>query len=58
MNSQHKRSSNIELFRILLMLMVITHHYVVNSGIDGFILITGYYMCEKMIVQHIELEKK
>jgi len=68
------RESNIELFRILLMIMVIAHHYVVNSGIrelwdysnisgnmvfsilygwggkvaiNGFLLITGYFMCEK-----------
>ncbi len=27
------RDSNIELFRIFLMLMIIAHHYVVNSGI-------------------------
>lgn len=68
------RSSNLELFRILLMLMIIAHHYVVNSellgditptnltgnalflslygwggktGINCFILITGYFMCRK-----------
>lgn len=28
-----KRSSNIELFRILSMLMIVAHHYVVNSGL-------------------------
>ena len=27
------RSSNIELFRILAMLMIVAHHYVVNSGL-------------------------
>ena len=27
------RTSNLELFRILLMLMIIAHHYVVNSGL-------------------------
>lgn len=27
------RSSNIELFRILSMLMIVAHHYVVNSGL-------------------------
>ncbi len=77
------RESNIELFRIVLMLMIITHHYVVNSGIvffdqidkigsiskdffintiiaqltgwggkagiNGFILITGYFMYNKDI---------
>ena len=30
------RSSNLELFRILLMLMIIAHHYVVNSEIADF----------------------
>lgn len=67
------RESNIELFRIFLMLMIISHHYVVNSGLTGlynpekitgnmifleffgwggktgincFLLITGYYMCQ------------
>lgn len=66
------RESNIELFRIFLMLMIISHHYVVNSGltnlydlqdvtgnmvflelfgwggktgINCFLLITGYFMC-------------
>ena len=28
------RSSNIELFRILSMLMIVAHHYVVSSGIS------------------------
>ena len=68
------RYSNLELFRILLMLMIIAHHYVVNSGltevwsvndetrnslflplfgrggktgINCFILITGYFMFQK-----------
>ena len=27
------RSSNIELFRILSMLMIVAHHYLVNSGL-------------------------
>lgn len=31
-----KRESNLELFRILLMLMIIAHHYVVNSEIADF----------------------
>lgn len=71
------RSSNLELFRILSMLVIIAHHYVVNSGllgmvydsqdigrndiflllfgwggktaINGFILITGYFMCKSNI---------
>lgn len=68
------RDSNIELFRIFLMLMIIAHHYVVNSGItelynssqvsvnqiflsifgwggktgiNCFLLITGYFMCKQ-----------
>jgi hypothetical protein len=70
------RDSNIELYRIFLMLMIIAHHYVVNSGltdmmkenimsvrtifyyalgmwgktgINCFVLITGYYMCTSKI---------
>ena len=73
------RQSNFELFRILTMLLIIAHHYVVNSGIaaaDGpifadptaprslylllwggwgktgincFVLLSGYFMCEKRI---------
>ncbi len=73
------RQSNFELFRIITMLLVIAHHYVVNSGIaaiDGpifadptaprslylllwgawgktgincFVLLSGYFMCEKSI---------
>ena len=79
MNSQVKRNSNIELFRIILIFMIISHHYVVNSGItalfnssivtkhmifyqivgfggkigiDAFLLITGYFMCDKKISMH------
>ena len=74
-----ERSSNIELYRILTMLLIIAHHYVVNSGllagdgvlfahpmskrslfllifgawgkmgINGFVLITGYFMCKSNI---------
>lgn len=70
------RDSNIELFRILLMFLIIAHHYTVNSGltdcynfnnvtlnmvflqifgmfgkaaINGFTLITGYYMVKSNI---------
>ena len=73
------RSSNIELFRIVTMLFIVAHHYVVNSGLtaaDGpiyadplhwrslfllifgawgkigincFVMITGYFMCESRI---------
>ena len=73
------RSSNIELFRIISMLMIVAHHYVVNSGlldyidakfalqfkdyflllfgwggktgINCFVLITGYFMCESNITK-------
>lgn len=74
-----KRSSNLELFRIISMAAIIAHHFVVNSGITSswspvfenamswrslffvvfgawgkvgincFVLITGYFMCEKQI---------
>lgn len=70
------RKSNIELLRIVLIIMVIAHHYVVNSGIkefftpakmsakmigieifgcggkiaiDGFIIITGFFMCKQSV---------
>ena len=32
MNKKH-RDSNLELFRVLVMLSIIAHHYVVNSGV-------------------------
>ena len=71
-----QRSSNIELYRILVMLLIVAHHYVVNSGlldvmnqnivsantafyslfgawgktgINCFVLITGYFMCKSQI---------
>lgn len=74
-----RRSSNLELFRIITMLLIVAHHYVVNSGLtatDGpifsnllswksiflllfgawgktgincFVLITGYFMCKSNI---------
>lgn len=70
------RKSNLELFRIITMLMIVAHHYVVNSGlmpvvwenypsakslflllfgwggktgINCFVLITGYFMCTSQI---------
>ena len=73
------RSSNLELYRIICMLMIVAHHYVVNSGVSGvggplkpdftsgnsiflilfgawgktgincFLMITGYYMCTSQI---------
>ena len=71
-----ERSSNLELYRIIVMLLIVAHHYVVNSGltdeiavnpmssnslfylmfgawgktgINCFIMITGYFMCTKQI---------
>lgn len=73
------RSSNLELYRIMCMLMIVAHHYVVNSGltlegeplredftsgnslflslfgawgktgINCFLMITGYFMCTSKI---------
>ena len=73
----NKRNSNLELFRIITMLIIVSHHYVVNSGlmpmvrasetvgandiflelfgwggktgINCFVLITGYFMCTSQI---------
>ena len=71
-----KRNSNLELYRIIVMLLIVAHHYVVNSGlmevmeqqpwsaqsifyylfgawgktgINCFVLITGYFMCQSTI---------
>lgn len=71
-----QRDSNLELFRIIVMILIVAHHYVVNSGlfqiieqaptsskslylyvfgmwgktgINCFILITGYFMCKSNI---------
>lgn len=71
-----QRNSNLELFRIIVMLLIVAHHYVVNSGltpvmaanypsgksvflylfgwagktgINCFVLITGYFMCTSNI---------
>lgn len=76
---QRQRSSNLELYRIVCMLMIVAHHYVVNSGlfaeggplrqdltsanslfltifgawgktgINCFLMITGYFMCTSQI---------
>ena len=70
------RESNLELFRIITMLLIVAHHYVANSGlmeiilqepmapkslfllvfgawgktgINCFLLITGYFMCKSRI---------
>lgn len=75
-NIQRKRNSNLELYRIIVMLLIVAHHYVVNSGlldelarsplaakslffylfgmwgktgINCFVLITGYFMCRSSI---------
>lgn len=78
-NVQKQRDSNIELFRIITMILIVAHHYVVNSGltdfngpiytdalswrslflllfgawgktgINCFMLITGYFMCKSNI---------
>ena len=36
-----ERESGIELFRIITMLLIIAHHYVVNSGVSSKILDGG-----------------
>lgn len=73
---KHNRDSNLELYRIFVMLLIVAHHYVVNSdladcisnkpfstnsifylifgawgktGINCFVLITGYFMCKSEI---------
>lgn len=79
MIEKKERSSNIELYRIIVMLLIVMHHYVVNSGlldemfetptatksiflymlgmwgktgINCFVLITGYFMCKSKITLH------
>lgn len=77
--SPKTRESNLELYRIIVMLLIVAHHYVVNSGltsvggpvyadplswrslflllfgawgktgINCFVLITGYFMCKSRI---------
>lgn len=78
-SQQKVRNSNLELYRIFVMLAIVAHHYVVNSGlmplmdsdplnhksiflyvvgmwgktgINCFVLITGYYMCKSEITLH------
>lgn len=76
-NQKKERQSNLELFRIITMLIIVAHHYVVNSGlvemvesaetlrgndiflllfgwggktgINCFVLITGFFMCTSKI---------
>lgn len=77
---QNERRSNLELYRIIVMLLIVAHHFVVNSGLVGlmehepfsaasiylmllgmwgktgincFVLITGYFMCQS----HISIRK-
>lgn len=72
----HNRNTNIELYRIVVMFLIVAHHYLVNSGliqvienepligksaffyvfgmwgktgINCFVLITGYFMCRSNI---------
>jgi len=74
--SKTQRSSNLELYRILCMVMIVAHHFVVNSGVGSpmsveptspntlflllygawgktgincFLMITGYFMCTSKI---------
>lgn len=74
-----ERNSNLELYRIIVMVLIVAHHYVVNSGliqvmeseplslknsffyllgmwgktgINCFVLITGYFMCKSHITVH------
>ena len=71
-----RRESSLELYRIILMFLIVAHHYVVNSGvwnvvnadplspkslfllefaawgktgINCFMMITGYFMCKSNI---------
>lgn len=73
------RNSNLELYRIIMMVLIVAHHLVVNSdmwatlsennvswksyyfyvlsawgkpAIDGFILITGFFMCRQNITMY------
>ncbi len=32
-NKQKVRNSNLELYRVIVMLLIVAHHYVVNSGL-------------------------
>lgn len=77
-----ERNSNLELYRIIVMFLIVCHHYVVNgglvwngpimeeylndpsvfywlfgmwgkTGINCFVMITGYFMCQS----HITLRK-
>lgn len=72
----NERNTNLEFYRVIVMLLIVAHHYVVNSGlmeimkenplsgnsifyyifgawgktgINCFVLITGYFMCKSQI---------
>lgn len=76
LNIKQERSSNLELYRIIVMLLIVAHHSIVNSGvmelmaadplslkssfaylfgmwgktgINCFVLISGYFMCESRL---------
>lgn len=78
-NGGATRNSNLELYRIIMMVLIVAHHLVVNSNmwatlsendvswksyyfyilsawgkpaIDGFILITGFFMCRQDITMY------
>lgn len=87
-SKRKERNSNLELYRIIVMLLIVAHHYVVNSGliqvlenepldipscvmlvfgawgktgINCFVLITGYFMCrsrftwEKLLKLYLQI---
>ena len=41
-STENRRDSNIELYRILVMLLIMAHHYVVNSGLVGVAMQSPY----------------
>lgn len=43
------RNSNLELLRIILMLFIIAHHYIINSGIVEIIESHPYYYAKDVI---------
>ena len=45
LRAMKERDSNLELYRILVMLLIIAHHYVVNSGITD--VMYAYPLCPK-----------
>lgn len=49
---KHERSSNLELFRIITMLLIVAHHYVVNSGLYDLngIVFANYFSAKSIFV--------